>query len=98
MTKMTDPDLARRAAALAARPNTRQGSAKRGPRAHPAATSRIVASGLSATALFGLIAALTLATPVPAAAPSTQPVAAVATTAPPPKQVTVIIHRQVPVA
>jgi hypothetical protein len=86
---MTDPDLARRAAALAAPGNPRRGKRRR----HPAGTSRIVVAGLSATALFSIIATLTLSAPPQVAAVS-QPLTP-ATAAPPPKQVIVIIHRPV---
>ena len=88
-TTMTDADLARRAAALAAPKGSRPAKRRR----HPAGTSRIVVAGLSATALFSLIATLTLSAP-PQVAAVTQPVA-VTTPPPPPKQVVVIIHRPV---
>ncbi len=85
---MTDPDLSRRLAALAS--PTRSGAPKR--RRHPAGNSRIIAAGVSATALFSLIAVLTLSSPSPGAAVA-QPVAT--TTPPPAKEVVVIVHRPV---
>ena len=63
-------------------------------RAHPAGASRILAAGLSATALFGLVAALTLSAPAPKAPETIQPVAAVT----PPKQVVIVVHRPAAVA
>lgn len=58
---MTDPALAARAAALARRSGSRPApGTKKRRRHHAAANSRILAAGLSASALFGLVGAMNL--------------------------------------
>lgn len=87
---MTDPDLARRAAALGARSDTTARPGRK--RRHPAGVSRIVVAGLSGTALFSLIAALTLTAPAPTRAVSAP---TVATRVVPSPQTVIVIHRTV---